>query len=975
MSSSREARATPLHAAPSTPATAAAFGSTSRRTPPATASAARSAWRMPARTVCASGYPAATSTSRGSAIRWRRSPRTRATRTPCAGCGRFCNNIGRKLAEGEGLWIMGHTGTGKTTLGYMVAATATRAQHSVLSFNAVALLNRLRATFNPDSHESTEQVIRTLAEVELLHIEDLRVVRPTEWVLEQLYLIVNARYEERRSIVFTSDIDSDADGPLTPNPRELAEHIGTRTFSRLMEMCGDPVVIAGRDKRMDDDVARRSDHRRGGPWTAPSAAVPQLDGGETGPRPRRSPFPEHPRVAGVEEARAQLPEQEGEQRDVDREQPDVQQPRGGREQRDGEHDERVEEPGRAAARASSCASGSRCGARAGRPRTCRSPPRRARRAAWRRLWRCRDACDRACAARGRRRSRRPGSTARRAAADARAPADARRRSARSASCAVCGELWATDSPAAARRAWGGVLGACRACLASPACRFGRAPAGRRLRERVRAIGRSILPSIYAGLDVRRRSGAGPGRTRGYRGQRARGPLRGGRVRGEAAREAALVRARAARGRARQPAAVAGARLLRAARRERRDLVRGVARGLGGDGRARRRGARGRAGRGRGRLRLLRGQRERVPELLLRSQRPARGRRGRSAGAHRPSAQGARRRGPAGAPAPAVAAAAAAHDRGRDGRGRQGPRRRPRGARAARLGGAPGVGLRARPGPPRGARDRARAAGSRGARRGGRRDRGPRRRLAGGPAVLLRRDAVPHGGAAGGAGDRVGRPPHRPHAAGRRRGGELLDPDARRGGGGGDRLRSGARRARARRATAARPRPPRGARAGADAGGADACPGGAGGAPARGPAPAAARDARRGSAAAGGRARADGAARAGARAQDAWPPSSTAAHGVRASSSAWRWRWRRTIRSARWSAATRWCSRRRASRSQAPRRREAQAAVRLRFADGAVAAEIDDGRERSGRERGAQLRDERGAGRGDHPPPGRRARPA
>src|SRR6202041_1341864 len=46
----------------------------------------------------------------------------------------YCKNIGRKLTEGEGLWIMGHTGTGKTTLGYMIAATATHAQHSVLSF-------------------------------------------------------------------------------------------------------------------------------------------------------------------------------------------------------------------------------------------------------------------------------------------------------------------------------------------------------------------------------------------------------------------------------------------------------------------------------------------------------------------------------------------------------------------------------------------------------------------------------------------------------------------------------------------------------------------------------------------------------------------------------------------------------------------------------------------------------------------------
>jgi DNA replication protein DnaC len=167
---------------------------------------------------------------------------------------RFCTDIRRNLAEGRGLWLMGHTGTGKTTLGYMIAATATQGRHSVLSFNAVALLNRVRATFDSDSRETTDEVIRTLTEVELLHVEDLRVVRPTEWVLEQLYLIVNARYEERRSIVFTSDIDSDADGPLQPDPSELEAHIGKRTFSRLIEICGDPVVIAGRDNRVDRDV-------------------------------------------------------------------------------------------------------------------------------------------------------------------------------------------------------------------------------------------------------------------------------------------------------------------------------------------------------------------------------------------------------------------------------------------------------------------------------------------------------------------------------------------------------------------------------------------------------------------------------------------------------------------------------------------------------------------------------------------------
>ncbi|HXA55484.1 MAG TPA: hypothetical protein VNV37_11490, partial [Solirubrobacteraceae bacterium] len=112
-----------------------------------------------------------------------------------------------------------------------------------------------------------------LAEVELLHIEDLRVVRPTEWVLEQLYLIVNARYEEQRAIVFTSDIDADADGP---DAYELADHIGMRTFSRLIEICGDPTVIAGRDNRLDYDVPGVRLPREAEP-RSPSEPLPAAD--------------------------------------------------------------------------------------------------------------------------------------------------------------------------------------------------------------------------------------------------------------------------------------------------------------------------------------------------------------------------------------------------------------------------------------------------------------------------------------------------------------------------------------------------------------------------------------------------------------------------------------------------------------------------------------------------------------------------
>ena len=45
-----------------------------------------------------------------------------------------------------------------------------------------------------------------LAAVDLLHIDDLGAEHRTEWVLEQLYTIINTRYEDERSTIVTSNL-------------------------------------------------------------------------------------------------------------------------------------------------------------------------------------------------------------------------------------------------------------------------------------------------------------------------------------------------------------------------------------------------------------------------------------------------------------------------------------------------------------------------------------------------------------------------------------------------------------------------------------------------------------------------------------------------------------------------------------------------------------------------------------------------
>ena len=77
-------------------------------------------------------------------------------------------------------------------------------------------------------------VLRPVIEADLLVLDDLGAEKTSEWVEETLNLIVNARYSERRTTVFTSNYD---DNPDNTDPDSLLFRIGFRMRSRLHEMC------------------------------------------------------------------------------------------------------------------------------------------------------------------------------------------------------------------------------------------------------------------------------------------------------------------------------------------------------------------------------------------------------------------------------------------------------------------------------------------------------------------------------------------------------------------------------------------------------------------------------------------------------------------------------------------------------------------------------------------------------------------
>jgi DNA replication protein DnaC len=153
---------------------------------------------------------------------------------------RFCERIDKNLDEGRGMALHGDRGTGKTTLAMLVSQHALRAHRSVAIYTAPRLLSEIRTTYEDDAAQSYDALMRQLRGVDLLHIDDLAVARTTDWVLEQLYSVVNDRYQDERSIMYTADV---------AQPTDLDAHIGARTRSRLEEMSDDPIVLFGADQR------------------------------------------------------------------------------------------------------------------------------------------------------------------------------------------------------------------------------------------------------------------------------------------------------------------------------------------------------------------------------------------------------------------------------------------------------------------------------------------------------------------------------------------------------------------------------------------------------------------------------------------------------------------------------------------------------------------------------------------------------
>ena len=188
----------------------------------------------------------------------------------------YVRNLDTHLEEGRGLWLVGDVGTGKTTLAMIISGAALEAGYSVAVYSLPRLLNLIRDEVGTDN--SLLDLLDRLSSVDLLHIDDLGAQHTTPWRLEQLYSIIDARYQAKRPIVATTNLlppelsrqmsqkvlttVSDLGAGETSEERRVvsddaSEVVGQRIVSRLVEMCGDPLSLYGEDMRSELKVQRR----------------------------------------------------------------------------------------------------------------------------------------------------------------------------------------------------------------------------------------------------------------------------------------------------------------------------------------------------------------------------------------------------------------------------------------------------------------------------------------------------------------------------------------------------------------------------------------------------------------------------------------------------------------------------------------------------------------------------------------------
>lgn len=166
--------------------------------------------------------------------------------------------------SGRGLLLTGSIGVGKTHLavGILQALILEKGVRGLFC-DYREMLKEIQHSYNPQVATTEMEILQPVFDAEVLVLDELGAAKPTDWVWDTVALVLNTRYNDKRTTLITTNYADLAPGTgngsngagRAAREETLGDRIGERMRSRLAEMCV-TVPMTGQDFRQGVGRAR-----------------------------------------------------------------------------------------------------------------------------------------------------------------------------------------------------------------------------------------------------------------------------------------------------------------------------------------------------------------------------------------------------------------------------------------------------------------------------------------------------------------------------------------------------------------------------------------------------------------------------------------------------------------------------------------------------------------------------------------------